>query len=250
MSASSKWKEMLEEFRALGGVADNVELRKGSLGPGLFPIDPKLPTKIVAPQNLLFKVKDVEFKRNKIRIKDDSKVPERERAFFESYEKDFSWGAGGKMDCEAFFESVGTLPENVRNVLVQDLSLAGLKEMKSGPDRTQRRFLRSRMITYKGGHVIMPVVDLANHGVKGCPFGIKEGITIGGTFEDEVLAHYGMVDPYGAFDVWGFTSNEPVAFSLPATMKLASRQLSILRQLSNKKVRGKFRIPVLESESE
>jgi hypothetical protein len=241
---------MLDEFRALGGVADNIKLRNGSIGRGLFPIDPKLPTKIVAPPNLLISVKDVQFKNDKLGIKEDSKVPARERAFFEAYQNDFSWGAGGKKDTHAFFESVEALPENVRNVLVNDLILAGLKEINPGPERIQTRFLRSRMISYESGHVLMPVVELANHGVNGCPFSTKDGVTIGGTFEDELCAHYGKVDPYGAFEVWGFSSNEPVAFSLPAKMKLASRQLYILRQLSNKKVRGKFRIPVLESESD
>jgi hypothetical protein len=245
--AKANWKDMLDEFRALGGIADNIELRTGSLGRGVFAIDPKSPTKISVPDNLLINVDDLVFENDKLRIKKDSKVPERERAFFEGYEEDFSWGAGGKKDTEDFFGRVDALPETVREVLVKNLSLAGLGEANEGPKRIRRRFLHSRMITYRDGKAIMPVLELANHGSKGCPFNIKSGVAIGGTFEDEVLAHYGMVDPFGAFEVWGFSSDEPVAFSLRSTVKLGSRQLVVQRILSSKKVHGKFRIPVLDA---
>ena len=46
----SKWDEMIAEFRALGGVADNIEQRRGSLGRGLFPIDPGKPIRIAVPK--------------------------------------------------------------------------------------------------------------------------------------------------------------------------------------------------------
>ena len=104
------------------------------------------------------------------------------------------------------------------------------------------------MIAYGNSNVLMPVLELANHGVNGCSYDVKDGISIDGTFKAEVLVHYGMVDPYGAFEIWGFASNAPVAFSLPATLRLSSRRLAILRQISNKEVRGNFRIPVLDTD--
>ena len=182
--------------------------------------------------------------------KKDSQVPERERAFFEAHENDYSWGAGCKKDCEAFFESFDGLPEDIRNVLVQELSLASMGGANKGPGRVHNKYLHSRMMAYGSGHVIMPVLGLVNHGVNGCPFDTSNGVAITGTFKDEVLANYGMVDPYGAFITWGFSSNQPIAFSLASTVDLASRELTIMRELSKKTARGNFRVPVLEADGE
>ena len=244
----SKWDEMIEEFRALGGVADNIEQRCGALGRGLFPVDLKKPVRIFVPENLLINVKEVVFESGLLRVKEGASVRERERVFFEDFQNEFSWGNGGKIDCEEFFDRVDALPENVRDVLVNDLGLVRLGASNKSDDRTQVRFLRSRMIAYGNSNVLMPVLELANHGVNGCSYDVKDGISIDGTFKAEVLVHYGMVDPYGAFEIWGFASNAPVAFSLPATLRLSSRRLAILRQISNKEVRGNFRIPVLDTD--
>jgi hypothetical protein len=94
----------------------------------------------------------------------------------------------------------------------------------------------------------MPVLELTNHADDGRFYNVDEEISIDGTFKAEVLAHYGTADPFGAFENWGIVSNAPVAFSLPVTLSLGPRRLAILRQISNKQVRGKFRIPVLDAD--
>jgi hypothetical protein len=249
MSADKNWNDLLAEFRALGGVADNVTLGSGRLGRGLFPMEPGKPSRLHVPENLLINVSDVHFDGGRLKVKPGAVIPERERAFFEFFEEEYSWGAGDKKDCEEFFARVADLPENVRTVLTKDFGLKGF-EAGTKAGQAESRFLRSRMMTYGKRYVLMPVLEIANHGVNGCSFQTKEGVGISGTFTEEVLAHYGMVDPFGAFEVWGFTSNEPLAFSLPATLALGKRKLTILRQLSNKKVRGNFRIPVLSTDED
>ena len=53
MSADDLWNDMLNEFRALGGVAENIRIGHGPFGRGLFPIDPKKPVSISIPESLL-----------------------------------------------------------------------------------------------------------------------------------------------------------------------------------------------------
>lgn len=243
------WKELVAEFTALGGVAENVELGNGRKGRGLFAIDETRPVRIVVPENLLIDVDDTFFENGNLRIKETSKVPERERAFFEQYQAELSWGHGGREGCEAFFEQVDALPERVREVLVKDLALSGI-EGNASSERVQRRFLLSRMLNYKSRHVLIPILELANHGTNGSPFNIQQDVSISGEFAGEALAQYGMVDPYAAFEVWGFPSEEPVSFSIPASLNMGSRQLIILRRLSKKKIHRRFRVPVLEQDQE
>jgi hypothetical protein len=249
MSELSDWNDLVTEFRALGGIADNVTLGTGPLGRGLFTLDPAQPSKIQVPENLLISVSDTVFENGQLRIKPDANVPARERALFEFFEERFSWGSGGRRDCEDFLARVDTLPDEVHSVLVRDLGLK-LFAMKSSPARAEQRFLRSRMMTYGDRYVLMPLMELANHGTSGSSFDTNNGVTISGYFTSEVFAHYGMVDPYAAFEVWSFASSETLAFSLPATMPIGKRQITILRQLSNRKVRGSLRVPVLSTEDD
>ncbi len=49
MSQGTKAADLLQWFRALGGVADNVQLRQGPHGWGLFVVDPEQPVRGVHP---------------------------------------------------------------------------------------------------------------------------------------------------------------------------------------------------------
>jgi len=86
---SQAWDDMLTVFRALGGTADNICLRKGERGRGIFPIDPAKPIAIRIPENLLIKLSDVRFVDGKFRMSPETKATPGEIAFFENYENRF-----------------------------------------------------------------------------------------------------------------------------------------------------------------
>ena len=94
MNSDGAWNEMLDEFRALGGVAENIRLDHGALGRGLFPIDPAKPIEISIPDNLLVSSAHVVIENETFRISPASPIGARGRAFMEQYERDFSWGTG------------------------------------------------------------------------------------------------------------------------------------------------------------
>ena len=45
--------DLLERFTELGGTAENICIRQGELGRGVFPVDPSRRAKIATPKNLL-----------------------------------------------------------------------------------------------------------------------------------------------------------------------------------------------------
>ena len=47
------FQDLVEHFISLGGVAENICLRDGALGRGIFPVDSLWRAKIVTPKNLL-----------------------------------------------------------------------------------------------------------------------------------------------------------------------------------------------------
>jgi hypothetical protein len=210
---------MLDEFRALGGVAENICLRRGPAGRGVFPRDPAKPVCIRTPANLPIAVELVEFENGNLQIKKNAAVGVREARFFDRYEAAFSWGAGGRDDCAAIAEAMDTLPQNIRTLLTIEF-MSG--KLFAGPasDRIERRFLGSRPVKWQDKPTMMPVVDLVNHGVGGIRYGIGDGVSVEDKFAGELLARYRSVDPFQIFKVWGFVSPEPVAFSLPVLVKL------------------------------
>jgi len=218
------WEEMLEEFRALGGTADNVCLGQGRLGRGLFPRDPAKPVRVRISDNLLVDWKHVEFENDVFRISAAAQISAREKAFLENYYRDFSWGAG-RQELTGLLQMMHDAPAELREVLRPFYAFRWLEHPT--PKTVQARFLDSRVIGYKGGDVIMPIVELANHG-HATQYQTADGVGLSGTFSGEILVQYQLCDPLQIFGKWGFASDsESFALSLP--LKPGSLGIAIRR---------------------
>jgi hypothetical protein len=240
------WDQMIEEFRTLGGVADNICHKEGPYGLGIFPLDPSQPVHVQTPSKLLFPIDDIVFMNGALSISESaSGIGARQKAFLEKYERDFSWGSGGRDDCSAILDAMEQLPAGLREYLTKQF---GMGHFFHGDrdERVQKRFLKSRSINSKAGSVIMPVVDLINHGVQGVAYDFKDGIAVKGVFSGEALARYNINDAFGFFSSWGFASEEPTAFAFPMRLQLGSRHLLIRRDLNKKSTMGNLSAPVVK----
>jgi len=243
------WDDMLAEFRALGGVAENIRLGQGKFGRGLFPIDPAQPVKILASPNLLYPVDDLEFENGALRVKKDAQIGNVERTFFNAYQQAFSWGSGGGADALALMEAMDTLPEPLRETLGSQF---GLRVMFGGSaaERAQKYFLRSRRIQSQGRPVVMPVVELVNHNPYADGFDFDNGIAVKGTFPGEVFVRYNLADSIGVLMNWGFASEEPLALSLPMNITIGSRRLIIKRNIKESQKLENRKAPVVVREGD
>jgi hypothetical protein len=214
---------MLDEFRALGGTADNVCLMEGRFGRGLFPRVPSQPIKVSIPPSLLVSTEHVEFHNNVFRIGPAAPVGAREKAFLENYEQNFSWGVG-RRHTEDLIGMMHEAPAELRELLEQTFQVGSWLAGPS-PEAVQKMFLASRRIDYKDHSVIMPIVELANHGpVEG--YDVDDCVGLSGQFDDEVLVRYVDTDPWQIFTGWGFASaTETLALSL--TVKLPTLGIAI-----------------------
>jgi hypothetical protein len=243
---------MLEEFRALGGVAENVTVGQGHLGRGLFPRDPAKPFRLRLPDNLLFPVSDTEFAGRRLRIKEDAEIAPAERAFFERYEHDFSWGRAGEAESAAFVSMLDSLPPEVRTTLTGDFGMGVLLQGDS-TQRAQERFLESRMIYWHNRNVLMPLIELANcgddavfqGGNDGIPYGSDaEGrLQIEGETRGEILVNYGPHDPFHIFRTFGFPGARSRAYSLPITTRVGAMEVEIDWKTARRKKRGDVWVP-------
>ena len=230
MTGDARWDEMLDEFRALDGIADNVKLAEGRFGRGLFPIDKSKPIRICIPESLLLPKKYVQFSSSEFRVAPEAPVAARERAFLENYERDFSWGTG-RGDTEDLLAMLAEAPPELRAMLE---NVFGLGQWFAGlaPAAVQERFLGSRTIGFKGETRVMPIIELANHGHATSYQLYDDRLELGGHFEDEVLVRYSDSDPLGIFGAWGFASGAEVfALSMPLGLERKSGSLRINRDL-------------------
>lgn len=79
MSENVRWFDLIEEFRRLGGSADNICLRAGPFGRGVFPVDPSQPMLVRAPENFLLPVEEAAFQGDERRPTALSRLPETTR---------------------------------------------------------------------------------------------------------------------------------------------------------------------------
>lgn len=210
---ASSWDDMLDEFRALGGTAENICLRDGAFGRGLFPIDPAKPVALRIPDPLLVEVKHITFGDDDVfRLRPEAPVGARERAFLEAYQRDFSWGVNRGQTRE-MLEMMAAAPEELRALLKTpfntDLWLGGPTK-----EAVRERYFSARYINYKGRGSVMPIVELANHG-HAATYKRDDGIGISGRFDGEILVRYCFSDALELFNNWGFASeDQPFALSL------------------------------------
>jgi hypothetical protein len=211
---------MLDEFRALGGTAENVCLREGRFGRGLFPADPSKPIRLNVPESLLIDSRWVEFEGDKFRLSAEASAGARERTFLEKYQQNFSWGVY-RHQTEDLLRLMQESPPELREAMKGSTWLAG-----PTPEAIRERFFAARRVVWEGRTVLVPVIELANHGHT-TVFKKNGGIGLSGQFEDEILVRYRLSDPLQIFNHWGFASPEEFAFSIPLTLNTRAGLLVI-----------------------
>lgn len=235
---------MLDEFRALGGTADNVCMREGVNGRGLFAVDPARPVALRIPDNLLIGRGDALFDGETFRVGPNATLGERERAFLEGYMNQFSW-RGGRAEIEQILDGAQMLPQELRHEL-RTKHFCGSWFEDATERLVQAKFLDSRCIGYKGRSVVMPIIELINHGA-GAEYDTSNGVGISGNFPAEVFARYSDADTYGLFLNWGFAAEQPQAMSIVLTGEIAQTRFRIGRDLADLKPVGRAWVPKVSS---
>ncbi len=229
------WREMLREFRVLGGTAENVRCGEGALGRGLFAEEASRPIKLHTPAQLLVPIEDVVFENGNLRVAASSKMGSAERLWFERYESEFSWGGGGRSDVVQYFEGISTLPQALREKLATVFSMSQFVEEPT-EEAVQQRFLKSRVITINKHDFVMPIIELLNHG-RGPAYDTTAGVAVSGTFDGEIVVSYCELDALRLFQNWGFSSDQAIAYSLPLVARSQDDrtfgELRIARQTSD-----------------
>jgi hypothetical protein len=241
------WEAMLDEFRALGGTADNVERRAGPYGFGLFPIDPARPVVLHVPAAMLIPCRLVREEGGDLVVANGSNLAADVADFFTRYTRAFSWGTDEPEKVDSFTRQVAQLPENIRPELVRfDI----VSRLFSDPLATRaERFLQTRSISVGGDSKLMPVIELLNHSPYARGFNTRDGVRVSGNYTGEVLVHYGAGDAFSRFGTHMFVSDELWAFSSPFERPMPNGKiLKVGRELQEDKEIGSWIVPIRRDE--
>lgn len=227
---NSEWKHIIEKFRRLGGTAENVELRTGKLGRGIYSINPGEKSILATPKNLLIKRSDVRRDSNNIFIKANSSTDKAAKEFAEYYYNELSWGNGGSADSQSFLSQITSMPTSIKNDLAKYRFIdKGILNYRDNLDTRLERFIDERAFLFRGESVLVPMIELVNHSNYAPPFRVtKEGLETPPTNSDcmELLHKYsGKNSPMSLWRSYGFSSRGIVSFSIPFEIKI--NQLSI-----------------------
>ena len=225
-----KWDVLLNQFRSLGGVADNICQMEGKNGRGLFPLEPTKKSRIFVPKELLIKRKDVYLdKDGSMRLKPCTGYSCELVSFFHFYQDNFSWGGGGKEIEESFENGLKSFPLDVKDYLKR----LGIVDIVQRHNTSWKNFifetyLNRRGFDLRGESIIVPLLELVNYLPDCLPLivsqkGIKHPeIDISG---NEITHQYNFASPLARWIQLGFTCKEPMAFSLPFNSKLIGTNL-------------------------
>ncbi|HEY1975390.1 MAG TPA: hypothetical protein VGG89_02455 [Candidatus Baltobacteraceae bacterium] len=239
------FEDILDEFRTLGGVAENVRRGLGPYGYGIFPIDPKLPVRLHAPEKLLLLPEDLEVCDGKLTIRAGSTVGLAERQLFGTLQEYFGWSAGLSEELWVSQSKWHDLPDDVVAFITQMGAISDPQARFAEPstNNSLHRFVRSRDIRYNGKTHLMPVVDLVNHSSSALPFNRTAGVGVTGTFAGEVLVRYNVADCWGNLLTYDFVDPSPFAYSMALAVEVFETRLSILRLLGSGRVRDDIYYP-------
>lgn len=182
--------DLLAQFRTLGGVADNVTVRRGAHGLGLFAIDPRRPVRVLTPSQLLISPQSLRLDAaGQVKVKPDSGLSAEVVSFHEGYQRWFGWGAGGLEHIRQYQQQLRSLPASVKNFL---LILGCADDFNGQPTLADgfKAHCGSRQISVESSSKLMPVLELINHASDGSPYVMDQGLSLSGTFQDEVFARY------------------------------------------------------------
>lgn len=197
-----KFTEILEQFRTLGGTANNIELRYGKFGRGLFPINPRLPVQIKVPAHLLVSSDWLYLNnQNHLRIKKSSGLDQAFIAFYEAYQQHFGWSVGGLEELISHHHNLSTLSKRLQQYLLLFGWLKSDFDNKSIKNYLNDYFI-GRQIRIENESRLMPILELINHSADSQQYQVDNGVSVSGKFKTEVFTCY-----HGGVDALHFYRN-------------------------------------------
>lgn len=236
---SRDWESLLDRFRALGGVADNICLANGEYGRGLFRKSSLVLSRIFTPHSLLIKRSDIDICDNKVVLKSTGTARSRDQAeFLEYYYNILSWGNGGNRDSIYFINRLSSFRSTTKEALLRNCFLDQMHlSFCPTTEDTFQRFVDERTFTFKGERVLACMLELINHSSYAPGFqGNRNGLSspLYNLNREEIFHRYiSKPSPMRIWKEYGFACQCAFVFSVPFEISLAGNPSQSLKCLGS-----------------
>lgn len=227
-----KWEDLLDQFRELGGVVENICQKEGEFGRGIFPIDPLQSAKIMTPRNLMISSDNIDIYDSEIILINKACYTAKESTFLEAYYNNYSWGNKGNRDSANFLKFIVSLSESMKTQLLGcgfvDRNLLSYCE---SDDLLLKRFISERVVSFCNHNVLAPVWEFVNHSsfvppLRITPYGV-ETPPLDPSSEEILFKYSGKNSPVGMWKKYGFACRCIVSYSIPFKINISSKPLCI-----------------------
>jgi len=246
----NNWEKTLARFRELGGIAENIELRNGIYGRGLFPIDQNRSVKLAVPDHLLANEDWLQLNANgELMLSDACDWDDKAKEFFLDYQAEYGIGGKLKQDIMHQQKELHALPHPIKKALVA----YGMSESLFQEPTHQACldvYLKSRKINRKNRLVLMPLVELVNYDAmcRKC-FDRDPYLGISGKFSNEIVVDYNVIaDSAIMFENYCFSTERQNAFSGSMAINLGQRVIKIERFVNLHDIAAKNMVPKVHVE--
>ena len=217
---SKEWENLVNAFKKLGGIAENIDIHEGELGRGIFPQDKTHRSLIATPKNILVKSNSLQIKGENLKILGDSGMAQKEREFAEQYYNELSWGNEGNKDTKIFLGHFTSLPEPIKNKLEKNRFIdSKMLNYKRSDETLLERFIDERAFKFKGESVLVPMLELVNHSNFAPPFRVtRTGLETPPAEANgsEILHKYsGKNSAMSLWRSYGFSAKSIVSYGIP-----------------------------------
>lgn len=215
--------EILQQFRALGGIADNLVVRDGARGRGLFAADPARSVQLHVPTRVLVSPRWLTLDASQniaIARPHRSSLAPQVATFFEQYQRMFGWGQGGLQAISQHQRQLQALPPRLQNYLN---ILGGAEELQQAPTPAYclQKYCANRQIRIQSASWLMPIAEMINHDVNGLPYVLDQGVRVSGVVADEVLTCYHRhLDAFHFFINYHFVAPADTVLSCEVTVQV------------------------------
>ena len=214
-----EFQNLLELYAGLGGVAENICLKEGDLGRGIFPLDPLYASRIMTPRNLLVDRRCIYVSHGEIYIKDQGSLSSREKKFLE-LNYNYAWEGAGRRCAAEFLQYVLEIPVSVKSQLLNCGFIdKHLISSRSDENCVLKRFIDERVVGFEGNSVLAAVWDLVNHSsfaqpLRITPYGV-ETPPLDPSPNEVLFKYHGKHSSMSIWKSYGFACDCIVAYSIP-----------------------------------